>query len=122
MPVSRQTFNLNIGASAATDTGPPVSGVITQFRWVPTTGDTGGDLEMLLMTGGYGDTGAAIVVYRNNQCLGSSFTAAPRQPTHDTGGTVTSEAPIFAAGEPLRVKVTPGGAAVVGKLYVYVDG
>ena len=120
MAVSRQTYIISTDTGEfRTDTGPSFNGAILQMRWEPGGADTGGDLEVLLVNT---DTGEAIVVMRDNDCLGSQFTRAPRQSTHDTGGAPSSEALIYSAGERLRVKITPAGVAQSsGKLTVYID-
>lgn len=119
--MQRQLFNLSGSSSAFSDTGPAFHGAIAQMRWYPTTPDTGADLAIDLMPN-IADTGEAITIYNNNDCLGVPFTNVPCQPMHhsdgfDTGAAV--EAPIVSAGERLRIRVTPGGAAVAGKLYIW---
>jgi hypothetical protein len=103
-----------------TDTGVSFSGAILQIAWNPTTPDTGGDLQIALKPLSGGDTGPNWVVYSNNDCLGADFIQAPRQRSFGSDGAAdTGAVPVVAAGDRLRVKVTPGGAAVVGKLYIW---
>ncbi len=118
----RTVFNLSGAASAFTDTGPSLYGEFVGFRWYPTTADTGGDLALEQLINGP-DTGEMYQFYNNNDCLGVPFSNALRQAVfHADGfdtGAADNMAPIVFAGEPLRVRVTPGGAAVAGRLYVY---
>ena len=118
--MQRQRFDVSTDTGHWTDTGPSFSGAILQMGWSPSTPDTGGDLQITLMPVP-GDTGAGWSIYNNNDCLGSDFLQALRQPQHGSDGAADTGhfAPIAAAGDRLRVKVTPGGAAVVGKLYVW---
>jgi hypothetical protein len=120
---SRQIFNIDGSSSAFSDTGPHFSGAIMQMRWYPTTADTGADLAIDLMpSAAAADTGQAYTFYNNNDCLGTAFTHVPTQPQHHSDGFDTgasSDVPIVAAGERLRVRITPGGSAVAGKLYIW---
>jgi hypothetical protein len=96
-------------------------GSIVQMRWAPETGDTGGDLLIALLPKA-NDTGGGWVFYDDNDCLGAGFTKVPLQPGHGPDGTdtgVDQYHPIVAAGDRLRIKVTPGGSAVVGDLYIW---
>ena len=121
--IERKTFNISTDTGTQGDTGRVhVHGSIEQIRWSPTTGDTGGDLTLTLLTQ-TGDTAGGFNIFADQDCLGAGFTKQPTIPqTHidgfDTGASL--DVPVVAAGERLRVKVTPGGAAVVGKLHVYV--
>jgi hypothetical protein len=122
MSVQRQRFNISTDTGSVTDTGPAFSGAIQQVRWEATTGDTGADLQISLLTQPAGDTGNGWIFFEDNDCLGSDFTRVPLQTSHgpdglDTG--VDQYSPIVAAGDRLRVKVTPGGAAVAGTLFVW---
>ena len=121
MTISRQVFNLSGASSAFSDTGPPFTGEIVQMRYYPSTADTGGDLAIDLMHN-LADTGEAYTFFNDNDCMGVAFARVPSQPqTHadgfDTGASL--DMPVVSAGERLRVRVTPGGSAVAGKLYVY---
>lgn len=121
MAVERQRLRINTDTGAGGDTGPSFFGAIQQMRWVPTTGDTGGDLLLALLPIA-GDTGGGYVFYSDNDCLGSAFTKVPLQPGHasdgfDTG--VDQYFPIVAAGDRIRAKATPGGTAIVGDLYIW---
>lgn len=121
---SRQTYNLSGSSSAFSDTGPNFHGAIMQMRWYPTTPDTGADLAIDLMpSAAAADTGEAYTFYNNNDCLGVPFTHVPTQPQNHSDGADTGagEAPIVAAGERLRIRVTPGGAAVAGKLIIWTQ-
>lgn len=120
--MQRLNFNINTDTGTQGDTGPNIHGAIMQMRWSPTTGDTGGDLQLALLPKS-GDTGDGFVFYQDNDCLGANFTRVPRQPGHSSDGTdtgVDEYHPIVAAGDRIRVKVTPGGASVAGRLYVWV--
>ena len=119
--ISRQRFAINTDTGSQGDTGPVFMGSIVQMRWAPATGDTGGDLLMALLPKA-GDTGEGFVFFNDNDCLGAGFNRVPLQPAHasdgfDTG--VDQYHPIVGAGDRLRIKVTPGGAAVVGNLYIW---
>ena len=117
---NRTRFDVNTDTGTWTDTGW-LSGQLEQIAWKPTTGDTGADLALYLLPT-VGDTGDGIEIYNNNDCLGADFVQAPRQPAHDAAGLdtgVDQYVPIVGAGDRLRVKVTPGGAAVAGTLYVW---
>jgi len=119
--IMRQQFKFSTDTGSQGDTGAPFFGEIAQMRWVPTTPDTGGDLQVTLLPR-IGDTGDGFTFYDDNDCLGANFTRVPVQPMHhadglDTGAAI--DAPIVAADERLRVKVIPGGAALAGRLYVW---
>lgn len=121
MTMHRQRFAIDTDTGTQGDTGVPVFGAIKQIRWSPSTGDTGADLRLDLLPRAE-DTGDGFAFYNNSDCLGSAFTHAPRQPGvsadgNDTG--VDEYFPVVGAGDRIRVKVTPGGAAVVGTLYVW---
>jgi len=120
--LTRQRFDVSTGSGVWTDTGPPFTGAVQQMRWDAITGDTGGDLQLSLLSEGAADTGNGWVFYDNNDCLGADFTNVPVQPSHSSDGFdtgVDQYNPIVAAGDRLRVKVTPGGSAVVGTLFVW---
>ena len=115
----RQRFDVNTDTGHWTDTGPSFSGAILQMAWNPSTADTGGDLQITLLPQP-GDSGQGWSIYNNNDCLGADFLQAPRQRSFGSDGAAdTGAVPVVAAGDRLRVKVTPGGAAVVGKLYIW---
>ena len=121
LPYSRQVFIINTDTGTQGDTGPPFSGEIHQMRWYPTTADTGADLVVMLRPED-DDTGSGWIFYNNNDVLGTQFTIAPRMSitTNIDGTTDTGWGTIMGAGDRLRVKVTPGGAACVGKLWVWI--
>jgi len=120
--ISRQRFNVNTQSGVWTDTGPAFMGGIMQMRWDPSTPDTGADLELSLLSEDASDTGNGIVFYSDNDCLGADFMKVPLQPGHASDGTdtgVDQYFPIVSAGDRIRVRVTPGGAAVVGTLHLW---
>lgn len=123
MTISRQTFQINTDTGTQGDTGKATFGQIVQVTWRPTTADTGGDLYLVALPV-MGDTAGGMLVLNDNDCLGAQFSKQPTIPqTHvdgfDTGAAL--DIPRYVAGERLRVKVTPGGAAVVGTVAVYID-
>ena len=121
---SRQLFEINTDTGSQVITGSSFFGAIMQARWVPTTGDTGADLNLTLLPND-SDTGDGwqFATYAN---LGSQFTKAPTQPMHLSDGDAAGSdpdtqpgVPIVAAGDRIKVEVVPGGAAVAGRLYVW---
>jgi hypothetical protein len=119
--MNRQFFDINTDTGTYTDSGASFHGEVKQVRWEVTTGDTGGDLGIWLQQRP-DDTGNGITILNDNDCLGADFVRMPVNPTHHSDGFDTGtaqEAPVVSAGEHLRIKVTPGGAAVVGRLYVW---
>lgn len=127
MPMTRQLFNVSTDTGTWGDTGPAFNGTVMQMHWNPSTADTGADLAISLLPRS-GDTGDGWLIYNDNDCLGADFTRAPRQPMHGADGAAdpadTGAAfgvPIVAAGDRLRIKVTPGGAAVAGRLYIWTQ-
>ena len=121
MAVQRQALKINTGSGTGGDTGPAFMGGIVQMRWVPSTADTGGDLSLALIPTA-GDTSGGWEFYNDNDCLGTAFTKVPMQPAHDAGGLdtgVDQYVAIVGSNERIRAKVTPGGAAVVGTLYIW---
>lgn len=129
MPTSRMLFNVSADTGTWGDTGPAVWGGLLQMHWNPTTADTGADLTITLLPK-EDDTGDGWIIYNDNDCLGANFTKVPYQATHEAGGAVASTdtgtwsaVPVVFAGDRPRVKVTPGGAAVAGRLYLwFFDG
>lgn len=122
--ITRQRFNINTDTGTAGDTGPNFSGEIMQMAWVPTTGDTGADLYVALLPVDTTDTAGGLTVYNDADCLGSSFLRKPVIPGFTSDGLdtgVDDYFPVVAAGDRLRIKVTPAGAAVVGTLFVWTD-
>lgn len=120
--MQRQFFDISTDTGTYSDSGPAFFGEIAQVRWDVTTADTGGDLGIWLQQRP-GDTGNGVIVLNDADCLGSDFTKQPTIPqTHpdgfDTGAAL--DVPIVSAGEHLRIKITPAGAAVAGRLYVWV--
>jgi hypothetical protein len=121
--MNRHRFDISGSSSAFSDTGPHINGAILQMRWYPTTADTGGDLAIDLMPStDPNDTGFAWTFFNDNDCLGAAFTKVPTQPMHHSDGFDTGasgDVPIVAAGERLRVRITPGGSSIAGKLWVW---
>jgi hypothetical protein len=120
----RLAFTVSTDTGTQGDTGPALNGTIRQCRWSPTTADTGADLYLALLTQ-MGDTAGGMAIVNDPDCLGTGFTrqSAMNQVSVDgldTGHSL-SDAPFVAAGERPRLKVTPGGAAVAGKLYLYIE-
>lgn len=122
--MQRQVFNISTDTGTQGDTGPNFSGEIKQIGWAPTTGDTGADLTLVLLPVDTTDTAGGLPVLNDADCLGASFMRAPvisgfgKTPDGtDTG--LAHYYPVVAAGDRLRIKVTPGGAAVAGKLYIW---
>ena len=124
MAVMRQLFSINSSA-AVTDTGPPAFGYVLQTRWEQTgTADTGGDLAIYAQQR-EADTGDGVLVVNDNDCLGADFFRQYRMPMHGTDGTQLDTGadfsdPVVLAGERLRVRVTPAGGTVQGRLYVWI--
>lgn len=124
----RQIFEVNTDTGTWGDTGPAFTGQIMQMRWNPTTADTGADLAVALLPRS-NDTGDGWEFFNDNDCLGVDFVRVPSQHVHDISGaaemadtgTSVAPAPVVAAGDRLRVKITPGGAACVGRLYIWVN-
>src|SRR5690606_8979957 len=121
---SRQLFEINTDTGSQVITGSSFFGAIMQARWVPTTGDTGADLNLTLLPND-SDTGDGwqFAIYSN---LGSQFTKSPTQPMHLSDGDAAGSdpdtqpgVPIVSAGDKIKVEVVPGGAAVAGRLYVW---
>jgi len=120
--MTRQRFALSGSSSPFSDTGPPFTGYIMQLAWYPSVVDTGGDLAIDLMPN-IADTGEAITIYNDNDCLGTRFLRAPTQPQHhpdgfDTGA--SSDVPVVGAGDRLRIRVTPAASSIAGTLYVWI--
>jgi hypothetical protein len=118
----RQLFQINTDTGSQGDTGPMFSGEISQIKWYPTTADTGADLLIQLRQRA-DDTGDSIVVFNKADCLGAGFTQQPVCPqvTNDGDSGNAIYAPYYSNNERIRVKVTPGGAACVGRLYVWTS-
>ena len=123
--ISRHVFDIDTDTGTYAATGAPFNGRVLQTRWAPTTGDTGGDL-MIRLAVETADTGQDVIVCNILDTLGAAFTRVFLQKVHgvdgnpdpaDTGAQVG--APIVSAGESLRILIKPGGAAVVGKLYIW---
>lgn len=118
--MNRQLFEVDTDTGTWGDTGPPVFGELVQVHWNPTTADTGADLKLAWLPKA-GDTGDGFEFFNDNDCLGTNFQRVPVQANHHSDGFDTGaaqESPVAFAGERLRVKVIPGGAALVGRLYV----
>lgn len=121
--MQRLRFDINAGSSPIGDTGPSINGFVRQIVWIPSTGDTGGNLDLLLAPSA-NDTGGAYPIYSKDSALGSAFVRALALNTvtpdgFDTG--VDIQYPPVAAGERLLVRVTPSQSACVGTLFVYVE-
>ena len=121
--MQRQLFNISTDTGVWTDSGPSFSGEILQARYEVITGDTGADLAIWLQQRSV-DTGNGVLVVNDNDCLGADFVRAWRQSTHDQSGDAFDTGgdfiePFVSAGDHLRVRVTPGGAAVAGRLYIW---
>lgn len=125
MPIQRQLFNISTGSSPSGDTGPSMNGELMQIRWNPIVADTGADIRVDLLPR-QGDTGDGWTLYSQADCLGSNFVKGLRQPQHGSDGAPDPSdtgaafgVPIVAAGDRVRVKITPGGAACAGRLYLW---
>ena len=117
--IGRHTFSFNTGASPAGDTGPGIVGAVRQIRWSRESGDTGGAIAVSLLPR-TGDTGDGITILACG--LTPQFQKVPVQPTHHSDGFDTGaaqEVPYVAAEDRLRVKLTPSGTGVVGRLWVW---
>jgi hypothetical protein len=123
MSVQRLIFEINTDTGTEGDTGVLNGGDIRQLRWNPTTPDTGGDLQVAVLPRA-GDTGDGFVVYNDNDCLGANFVRSPVMQAHHSDGFDTGSVEevhfVCQPNDRLRVKVIPGGAAVAGRLYVWV--
>lgn len=119
--MQRLLFNISTDTGTQGDTGALQGGEIAMLHWQPTTADTGGDLALTLLPKS-GDTGDGFLLSSYNDILGANiqkfgtpFIAG------DTGRAIHAGGPVVcAAGDRLRVKVTPGGAALAGRLYVWI--
>jgi hypothetical protein len=125
MTISRQQFNFATGASAVTDTGGPFTGLIHQVRWQALSGtDTGGELAIFVQQRPE-DTGDGFLVWRRSSPashLTTDFVGMPRRLVVEDTGTSPAGSVLEAvgsAGEHLRVRITPGGTGVAGKLYIW---
>lgn len=123
--MNRHIFSVSTDTGTWGDTGPGFFGAIQQMRWNPDSMDTGADLVVMVLPK-EGDTGDGWVVYNDNDCLGTNFVKALRQPQHGSDGAAdpadTGAAfgvPIVGAGDRIRVKVIPGGAGGTGRLYIW---
>lgn len=119
--MTRQLYEVDTDTGTWGDTGPPVIGELKQVRWNPTTADTGADLKLAVLPRS-GDTGDGFEFFNDNDCLGANFNRVPVQANHHSDGFDTGaaqESRIAFCGDRPRVKVIPGGAAVVGRLYLY---
>lgn len=123
MSITRQFYEINT-ASAKSDTGPPAFGELIQARWEQTgTGDTGADLDIWAQQR-EADTGNGVPIVNDNDCLGADFIRHYRTPIHNTDGSAVDTgndfcAPVVLAGERPRVRVTPAGGTVQGRLYLW---
>lgn len=115
-PISDTGTGLN-----GSDTGPHVFGELVQMRWMPSDGDSGGDLVLTALID-TSDTGQGWDFYNDNDCMGAQFTRYPANQIHhedgrDTGA--TTEVPIVFSGERIRAKIVAGQAEAAGKLYLW---
>lgn len=122
----RLLFNINAGSTPQGDTGRVMHGEIVQMHWNPTVPDTGADLKLAVLPK-EGDTGDGWEFGFYNDCMGVNFTKVPCQPIHGLDGAADpadtgsqAGAPVVLAGDRLRIKVIPGGAACAGRLYVWL--
>lgn len=124
--IKRQVYEVAAGVVVAPgDTGGPVSGLLHQLRWNPTTGDTGANLDITLCPKA-GDTGDGGIIYSIagvNTKLATNFWEAPRQPANYGGITDNTGDSGFvpyavAAGDRLRVKFS-NSATLAGRLYLW---
>src|SRR3990167_24004 len=105
-------------------------GRVEQFRWYPTTVDTGqsGTITLAVLPD-MADTGVGWSFFSQASVnLGVGQTRAPTQPQHGSDGVAdpadTGAAfgvPIVGANDRLRVKIIPGdtGMVIAGNLYVW---
>ena len=123
MAVNRQLFAVNTDTGSQVFTGVPFEGGVMQVGWNAQTGDTGADLLILLLPKASNDTGDGWIIYNDNDSLGADFLKSlVNRSVHANGSdTVASgaQAAYASASDHLYVRVTPGGAAVVGDLYVW---
>jgi hypothetical protein len=122
--LSRHSFEISTDTGTYGDTGPVLFGEVRRMAWRPSTPDTGADLRVMLMPVG-SDTGAGFALYDRADVLGAAFNVAPVIPGVGPDGLDTGVDEYFcpvAAAEKLRIKVTPGGAAVAGTLWVWAKG
>jgi hypothetical protein len=126
MSYQRYKFDISTDTGVSTaqsgDTGHNVVGEIRQLRWNPTANDTGAGLYIALLPKS-GDSGDGFAIANYTKGLNANWTRFPTQQTShsdglDTGS--TTEDYFVAAGDRLRIKVTPGQNLCAGRLYVYV--
>ena len=130
MVMHRQRLRIAAASAGANsgETGPAFHGAIRQMRWLPTTPDTGADLQLSLLPLS-GDTGDGWTFFSQADCLGVQFTKCPMQPMHGSDGQPdpadTGSAygvPIFGAGDRIRAKAIAGGnAAITGRLLIWTE-
>src|SRR5688572_29884571 len=106
----RQSFEVDTdtGAGAWRGIGPNTFGTIRQIAWKPTIGDTGADLQIVMLPTRSDDTGSGFLIFDDADCLGADFMKAPRQRFHGPDGNMMDTgqgAPIVLEGERLAVKV-----------------
>lgn len=120
-------LNAGSGGSAFTDTGPNVYGRLMQMRWDPALADTGADLALEQMMEANADTGNSYQFYNDNDVLGTQFVKCVRQATHNASGNAIDTGddfsePIYFAGEPIRMRVTPGDTGhIEGVLHLWIE-
>lgn len=123
MAVNRQRFAVSTDTGTQDLTGVPFEGGVLQLGWNGSTFDTGGDLTVWLLPKASDDTGEGWIIFNDDDCLGADFLKGlVRKDVHANGsdtGTGGSQSVVCAAGDHLRVRVTPGGAAVAGELYIW---
>lgn len=122
--MSRMRFDFATAGTPMSDTGPAMFGRVHMARWYRSSGDTGGTIEATLMLDA-GDTGPGVVVFSAGLTPGG-WLKFPRWPSHDPSGDVDGDTgapvapqPLMAFGERLRLKLTPGGTGVTGRVWVW---
>lgn len=123
MTVNRQLFTISTDTGTQDLTGNCFFGGVMQIGWNATAADTGADLTVWLLPKASNDTGDGWIIFNDNDCLGADFLKGlARKDVHANGadtGVSGSHSVVAAAGDHLRVRVTPGGAAVAGELYIW---
>ena len=124
----RQTFAIDtdtgLNLTTVGDSGPKMWGEVRQIRWAPgaLNLDTGASLQIALLPKD-GDSGDGFVIYEENDNLIADWVRYPRMPfVYSTGVANTGDSgyeTIVAAGDRLRVKITPGYKQCKGNLYVW---
>lgn len=126
MYCERHTLSITTDADGAATvySTTRVTGRIFSVRYVPAGSNelaTGADVDLTGEVSG-------VVIFDKDNIGTTAFTVAPRQPTHDTGGTAALYASggtavndyIVLAGERLKIIVAQGGNTKSGTFYVHV--